>query len=281
MIRRLLTNAIETALPSESAPHSHSFLKNDLATFRWLATAGPCFPVHAKNITILTEPDEFYSTLITNCHNAKERITFASLYLGNGPLEKKMLDCIKSNLSYQHNTLSINILLDFTRGSRYESNSRTVLLPLINENNKLKVSLYHTPALRGLLKKYVPHRWNELMGLQHMKLYIFDNTLIISGANLSNDYFTNRQDRYFVIKDKSLCDFYCGLVNKVQDFSMSVDKNNNAVLSDNWDIMPYGSNNNTFIKKAAENIELYLHKSLAQQSICDKDKHGKDNVINF
>ena len=32
----------------------------------------------------------------------------------------------------------------------------------------------------------------SFVGLQHCKLYVFDNSVLISGANLSQDYFTNR-----------------------------------------------------------------------------------------
>jgi phosphatidylserine/phosphatidylglycerophosphate/cardiolipin synthase-like enzyme len=55
--------------------------------------------------------------------------------------------------------------------------------------------------------------WNltnarEAVGVWHMKFYIFDDTIIISGANLSDTYFTNRQDRYVKFRSKALCDFY-------------------------------------------------------------------------
>ena len=68
------------------------------------------------------------------------------------------------------------------------------------ENNKkfqhsCRVSLYHTPLLRGALKALVPQRYNETLGLQHTKIFVFDDSVILSGANLSSDYFTNRQDR--------------------------------------------------------------------------------------
>ena len=45
----------------------------------------------------------------------------------------------------------------------------------------------------------IPDKYNELIGLQHCKLFVFDDSVIISGANLSTDYFTNRQDRYILI----------------------------------------------------------------------------------
>ena len=41
--------------------------------------------------------------------------------------------------------------------------------------------LYHTPNLRGVLKWAVPERFNEVMGLQHMKIYLFDDDLLLSG----------------------------------------------------------------------------------------------------
>ena len=55
--------------------------------------------------------------------------------------------------------------------------------------------MYHTPLLRGVLKALVPQRYNETLGLQHTKIFVFDDSVILSGANLSSDYFTNRQDR--------------------------------------------------------------------------------------
>ena len=65
--------------------------------------------------------------------------------------------------------------------------------------NTCTVSLFHTPKLRGIYKKMIPDKYNELIGLQHCKLFVFDDSVIISGANLSTDYFTNRQDRYILI----------------------------------------------------------------------------------
>ncbi|KAA8908030.1 hypothetical protein TRICI_004857 [Trichomonascus ciferrii] len=41
-----------------------------------------------------------------------------------------------------------------------------------------------------------------------MKLYGFDDEIILSGANLSRDYFTNRQDRYMVFRSRALTDYY-------------------------------------------------------------------------
>ena len=41
----------------------------------------------------------------------------------------------------------------------------------------------------------LPPRVKEVVGVNHLKVYLFDENVILSGANLSNTYFTNRQDR--------------------------------------------------------------------------------------
>ena len=79
-------------------------------------------------------------------------------------------------------SLNVEILLEHTRGSRGEHNSRTMLLPLIQSfSPSIKVSLYHSPSLRGLLKLLLPERFNETVALTHLKVYLTDDTLIMSG----------------------------------------------------------------------------------------------------
>lgn len=63
-----------------------------------------------------------------------------------------------------------------------------MLLPLLQRfPEQMRVSLYHTPDLRGLLRLLVPERFNETIGVQHIKVYLFDNSLIISGYELMNN----------------------------------------------------------------------------------------------
>lgn len=268
MIRKLLHTVVH---PFESKNVS---AKKEAIAFEWIASSTPCFPVIASNVKILTQPDQFYKFLLHYCQEAKYRVTLASLYLGVGHLEEKIVDTLANNQSFRNNTLQINILLDHSRGSRSDLNSRTMLLPLLQVNDETcHISLYHTPVLRGLLKKYISSPWNELLGVQHMKIYVCDDILIISGANLSHDYFTNRQDRYFVIKDKKLSDFYCGLVKKVQSFSLKIDKHNQLALQEGWNVAPYEGNKCKFIEKAKGTIEDYIKEM--QQKCPPKSGYGK------
>lgn len=58
-----------------------------------------------------------------------------------------------------------------------------MLLPLLQRfTSQMRVSLYHTPDLRGLLRLLVPQRFNETIGVQHIKVYLFDDSVIISGC---------------------------------------------------------------------------------------------------
>lgn len=278
MIRRLFNSVLESALqnPSEGMIYPHPFSKRETLQFGWLPTMAPCFPVMSSNIKILTEPKQFYDTILQHCRSATQRITLVSLYLGAGDLEKQLINALIANKGFQNKQLSINVLLDYTRGSRDKTNSRTALQPLLQQNEEnCTVSLYHTPVLRGLLKKYMPNRWNEIIGLQHMKLYIFDDTLIISGANLSSDYFTNRQDRYFLIKDKKLTDFYCRLIDRVQSFSLKMDKNNKISFSHNWKCSPYEGSKQNFIEKAGDLVEQYLQSCKDEQNMHTVKDCGK------
>lgn len=279
MIRRILNSVIETTLqPYQPDPtlYSCAFAHKDILHLNWLSRVAACYPVNSNNITILTAPEQFYNVLLDNCATAKDRITLVSLYLGNGPLEQRLVKRILNNDRFSKGKLQINVLLDYTRGSRYKNNSRTMLKPLLEKGEaNCKVALYHTPVLRGLMKKLVPDRFNEIFGLQHMKLYIFDDTLIISGANLSNDYFTNRQDRYFVIKDRELSNFYCGLVSLVQSFSLVLDKNDNLTLQEGWTHSPYKGSKNRFMQHAGDLIDNYLLDAKDKQNICKREGFGK------
>lgn len=98
--------------------------------------------------------------------------------------------------------------------------------------------MYHTPNLTGLRKRHIPKRINEGWGLQHMKLYGVDDEIILSGyvryltlksgstdrcrANLSSDYFTNRQDRYHLFTSKDVTEYFRRIHDGVSSFSFLV-----------------------------------------------------------
>lgn len=180
--------------------------------FNWIYNFAPCFPINASKVSVINDPKKFYDTLCERFRNANRRISVASLYFGTGSLEKRLLEITKENV-YAKKELKFSVLLDYQRGTRGDYNSVTMFRDILDASlEQCSISLYQTPRLQVLWSKALPSRYNELVGLQHMKLYIADDCVLLSGANCSNDYFQERQDRYIQIEDPELANFYSELI---------------------------------------------------------------------
>ncbi|KAI2634033.1 hypothetical protein GGS21DRAFT_543946 [Xylaria nigripes] len=165
----------------------------------------PSFRINGSQIHIIRSPADFYETL---------KIATLQEALRNNP------------------ELQLSILTDALRGTREAPNPScaSLLAPLITEfgPNRVEIRSYHTPNLTGLRKKHIPKRINEGWGLQHMKLYGIDDEIILSGANLSNDYFTNRQDRYHLFSSKEVTEYFWRLYQGVASLSFQVEPSHKA-----------------------------------------------------
>lgn len=74
-------------------------------------------------------------------------------------------------------------------------------------------------------------------------------------ANLSNDYFKNRQDRYFMIENcGDLCDFYSNLVETIAEFSFELLPDGSTCYSDRVNSHPFRSGSEEFADEASERI---------------------------
>ncbi|KAI9190119.1 CDP-diacylglycerol--glycerol-3-phosphate 3-phosphatidyltransferase [Blastocladiella emersonii ATCC 22665] len=171
-------------------------------------------------VRVLHSPADFYDQLKVNIRAAKRRIVLSALYIGHG--ERDLIDTLHAALAANPDT-RLTILVDYLRGTRGAENSVTALSPLLAAYpGRVEIALYHTPELTGWKKRLIPQRFNETIGLLHFKLFATDDSLIISGANLSKDYFTNRQDRYMLIDDARIAGHYARLVETVAQVSFRV-----------------------------------------------------------
>ncbi|CAL9699267.1 unnamed protein product [Knipowitschia caucasica] len=249
--------------------------------FRWMSQLVPAFRVPGTRIHILHSPDQFYQTMKARIRTAQRRVVMASLYLGTGHLEQELVDCMEEALERSEENgsrLKVSVLLDYTRGSRGLENSRTMLLPLLSRFlSQMRVSLYHTPDLRGLLRLLVPQRFNETIGVQHIKVYLFDDSLIISGANLSESYFTNRQDRYVLLEGCSeVADFFSDLVDAVGDVSLQLQPDDSVTMVEGM-VHPYKGNRQDFSRAAQSRImEVLQEAQLRQQLQEDQEEPEED-----
>ena len=168
----------------------------------------PRIDVRADQIEVIDGPREFYETLKTKIKGARRRIYLSTLYIGKS--EHELISTVRDAL-HSGPDLKVSILTDALRGTREspDASCASLLAALVAEfPERVEVRMYHTPNLTGLRKRFIPKRINEGWGLQHIKLYGFDNEVMLSGANLSNDYFTNRQDRYHVFSSKTVTDYF-------------------------------------------------------------------------
>jgi len=203
-------------------------------------------PVSSSSIRLLSDPTTFHQTLIDLASRTQRRILLSSLYLGTGPLEQQLVQAISRRMAEQPQ-IKVDVLLDYLRGTRKvgknEESSVTTLRPLIeatvtpdsnashptssSHSSRFGLSLLHVPPpLPGVhisyFRSWIEHRFfrgnktREAVGVHHMKFYVFDDHVVISGANLSDTYFSNRQDRYIVIESAELASFYESLFQTIQ-----------------------------------------------------------------
>ncbi|XP_043441640.1 CDP-diacylglycerol--glycerol-3-phosphate 3-phosphatidyltransferase, mitochondrial isoform X3 [Prionailurus bengalensis] len=196
-----------------------------------------------------------------------------------------VVDCLESTLEKSlqakfPSDLKVSILLDFTRGSRGRKNSRTMLLPLLQRfPEQVRVSLFHTPNLRGLLRLLMPERFNETIGLQHIKVYLFDNNVILSGANLSDSYFTNRQDRYVFLQDcPEIADFFTELVDAVGDVSLQLQGDDTVQVVEGM-VHPYKGDRAAYCRAANKRVMDVINSAKARQQVLHAQTFHGDSLL--
>ncbi|KAK0530823.1 CDP-diacylglycerol--glycerol-3-phosphate 3-phosphatidyltransferase [Tilletia horrida] len=217
---RARTAATATRALSASASPAHAHASS--AAAQVASQLGlPCFPAHSDQLHLLPSPSAFHDALLALIASAQSRLVLSSLYIG--PTEAELIHThLRAALS-RNPQLRCTLLLDALRSTREgfaRPSAASLVAALVRDfPEQVDARLHLTPrATSALVRKLLPKRFGEGLGLQHMKLYLADDSLIISGANLSRDYFTNRQDRYMLIRDhQPLGDYMHDLV--VQRFA--------------------------------------------------------------
>ncbi|XP_014777063.1 CDP-diacylglycerol--glycerol-3-phosphate 3-phosphatidyltransferase, mitochondrial isoform X1 [Octopus bimaculoides] len=255
--------------------------------FSWIGSNIPCFKLSGKQVNVLTEPTQFFETLKLKARKSRKRIIMASLYLGTGTLEQELVDSLneacRQSLAEGNKDFDVHILLDYTRGRRGSENSCTILQPVLSAYpQNARLSLFHTPDLRGILKKIMPNRYNETIGLHHMKVYLFDDSLIISGANLSETYFTNRQDRYILFNNcPEMADFFSSLIKTVASFSFQVNSDCSVTFPEEFGVHPYedSDDGSRFKWKARDKVLALLRKTVNENCFNSSQSSSPKNSV--
>lgn len=183
----------------------------------------PQIAVKASDYNILEQPKSFHERILELIASAKDRIMMTMLYLQDDAAGNEVMRALYE--AQQRNPkLYIRVYVDFHRAQRGligkapSATNRDMYERYAKEYN-------HVPAIYG-----VPVKRREIFGVMHLKGFVFDDTVLYSGASI-NDVYLNygdkyRLDRYHEINSRELSDALCLYTNEVfhqnfavQDFS--------------------------------------------------------------
>ncbi|EGN95719.1 hypothetical protein SERLA73DRAFT_113405 [Serpula lacrymans var. lacrymans S7.3] len=237
-----------------------------------LAAKQPCFSLPSQSVRVLSEPADFYRSLLNIILRARKRIFLSSLYIGSS--ENELIDTLDLALS-RNPDLHVYLTLDYNRSTRPGPSSPILsLLPLLRQyQDRIHISLFRSPKLKGVMAEMVPPRFNEGWGTWHAKIYGADDEVIISGANLNKSYFTDRQDRYFHFSAQPALTNYCfSFLRTISNFSYrllpSNTTNGHSLEWLNRDIGPWN-----FQSKAESALKKLQYSNLSA-SLCSPELKG-------
>ncbi|WUR02280.1 CDP-diacylglycerol--glycerol-3-phosphate 3-phosphatidyltransferase [Vairimorpha necatrix] len=141
-----------------------------------------------EDLIEIKKPINFYTKIKNSMVTANNVIIF-SMYFGDGEMCKELLNII---IERERKGMKTKIVLD--------KNQRTSkkLMIFANEKNLKCFQFLDLSTCIDFL------RLKEISAQFHSKLYMFDDEIILTGANLEDYYFKNRLDRYFIIKNRAL-----------------------------------------------------------------------------
>jgi len=183
----------------------------------------PCFELPPAGVSVLRSPFEFQQALMEGVACAKERVLISTLYFGNGEAERQLAEALAHGA--QRGVRKTCVLIDRWRGTRQDAgrSSLSLLTSSLRSAPNTTVALISAPAqwhtgrfaaaADAVLSRTTCSLLREVLGVHHAKLAIFDDSFILTGANISADYFTRRQDRYVVVRGaKGASDFFASLL---------------------------------------------------------------------
>ena len=197
----------------------------------------PCFSLKASDFSFPSDDDDwhspasFHKELCQRIKGARERVFIASLYVGAGvaPFAEKEREFLDEIEKSAQRVSDVKIIMDANRGLRPISKNHDdvslstscarELYKRVAPSQKSPLTdsglyLFNVIPTTSIFSHVLPSPLNEVAGVFHLKAYIIDDCLILSGANLSEEYFTDRQDRYIVLINGAggLVDFYANLI---------------------------------------------------------------------
>ena len=173
----------------------------------------PFIPLQGEQVTFLFGPAEFKTQIIDLIRNAQKRIYITALYWQKDEAGQEILNEIY-RAKQARPELDIKIFVDWHRAQRNllgEEKSATNA-DWYGEQRRSYQPGDDAPFFFG-----VPINTREVFGVLHIKGFIFDDTVLYSGASINNVYLQQqnkyRYDRYQKITSAPLADTMVNFIN--------------------------------------------------------------------
>ncbi|MCQ9121801.1 CDP-diacylglycerol--serine O-phosphatidyltransferase [Rodentibacter pneumotropicus] len=179
----------------------------------------PFLPLEKAQVEFLFSPTEFKTQIIELIRNAKKRIYVTALYWQKDEAGQEILDEIY-RIKQEQPDLDIKILVDWHRGQRnlLGAEKSATNADWYSEQRQT----YQLPEDPNMFFG-VPINTREVFGVLHIKGFIFDDTVLYSGASINNVYLQQddkyRYDRYQKITNAELAN---SMVNFINDYLLDL-----------------------------------------------------------
>lgn len=152
----------------------------------------PCLPLDDNQLEILYQTRDFKAAILNAIQNAQQRIYMTTLYWQNDEAGQEILKAL-IEAKQSNPDLEIKIFVDWHRAQR----------GLIGKGEVQTNARWYVEQLRssGVLKDNeniffgVPVNTREVFGVLHVKGFVFDDTILYSGASI-NDVYLHQNDKY-------------------------------------------------------------------------------------
>ncbi len=187
--------------------------------------AGPAHALDPAAVAVLTAagPGGFHELLRALIRGARREISLASLYLGTGAHEAELVGDLRAALA-RSPALRVRLVLDHSRARRATDTgtSASLLAPLLAAHPaRFELYLHRMPQLAGALAR-LPSPLDECVAVFHLKALAFDDVALLTGANLSEEYFRCRQARSVQVDEPRLAALLHALVEVASRHSVRV-----------------------------------------------------------
>ncbi|MES1908212.1 MAG: hypothetical protein MHM6MM_001189 [Cercozoa sp. M6MM] len=176
----------------------------------------------ASDVSFLKSPTHFHEELIRRVRSADKRVLLSALYFGTGDLSRQLAQAIHETLAEKPG-LEVTLVLCRWRGTRNvakgASSCDMFKQTLTQFGSRFRLQLFDAGQCGWLKAGWLPERVREAVATHHVKAFVCDDDVIVSGANLSDTYFSDRSDRYLSVHSPALGDYVTEYIETLRPFS--------------------------------------------------------------